>query len=119
MKGKCSICGEEIRSHRSHLNSARANFLKAMRKHQWKKHRNTMIRRIKAGKAKALENPSIQDMVVALKEGPRGALDIYQSWTERQYQYMKNMMDALEPYLPIEIQASWKAIEVFHDELKK
>lgn len=118
MKGKCSICGETIRSHRSEKNSAKANFLKAMRKHQWKKHRTTMISRIKAGKAKARENPSYQDMVSALREGPRAALKVYRSWTERQYQHMKVVMDALEPVLPLELKISWKTLEAIHDELQ-
>lgn len=88
-----------------------------MRKHQWKMHKNTMISRIKAGKAKAAENPSIQDMVAALREGPRSALKIYRSWTERQYQHMKNVMDALEPVLPLEINIAWKTLEAMHDDI--
>ncbi|MBA7702120.1 hypothetical protein ES703_110877 [subsurface metagenome] len=115
MKGTCSICGETIRSRKSTKASAKANFLKAMRKHQWKKHRNTMISRIKAGKAKAAENPSYQDIVSALQEGPRAALKVYGDFTERQYQHMKAMMDALEPILPLEVQIAWKTIEAFHD----
>ncbi len=115
MKGTCSICGETIRSHRSQKNSARANFLKAVRKHQWKKHRNTMISRIKAGKRRAAENPSYQDMVSALLEGPKAALSVYRKWTEKQYQAMKIIMDALEPVLPESVRISWKVIEAFHD----
>lgn len=75
-----------------------------------------MISRIKAGKAKAQENPSVQDMVSALREGPRAALKIYKTWTEKQYKHMKVVMDALEPVLPIEVTASWKALEAIHDE---
>lgn len=88
-----------------------------MRKHQWTKHRNTMISRIKAGKAKAKENPSFQDMVTALREGPRSAIEVYRNWTERQYQTMKAVMDALEPVLPIEIVISWKTLEAIHDDV--
>jgi len=116
MRGTCSICGLEIRSRRSSKASAQANFLKAMRKHQWKIHRNTMISRIKAGKAAAAENPSYQDLVSAMKEGPRAALKVYGDFTERQYQHIKGMMDALEPVLPLEIVIAWKTIEAFHDE---
>ena len=115
MRGHCSICGLEIRSRRSKLASAAANFLKAMRKHQWKMHRNTMISRIKAGKARAIENPSYQDLISALKEGPRAALKIYGDYTERQYQTIKRMMDALETILPTEYVIAWKTIEAFHD----
>ncbi len=118
MKGKCSICGLTIRSRRSSKGSAAANFLKAVRKHQWKMHRNTMISRIKAGKARAAENPSYQDLVTALQKGPRAALKVYGDYTERQYQHIKAMMDALEPVLPIELQIAWRTIEAFHDELQ-
>lgn len=76
-----------------------------------------MISRIKAGKAKAAENPSYQDLVTALREGPRAALKVYGDFTERQYQHIKGMMDALETILPLEIVIAWKAIEAFHDEL--
>ena len=115
MKAKCSMCGVEIRSRRSKHGSAQANLLKAVRKHCWKHHRATMIRKIKAGKAKAAHNPSAQDFIQALQEGPRAALDIYSRYTERQYQHMKNVMDAIEPVLPPVIKASWAAIEAFHD----
>ncbi len=77
-----------------------------------------MIARIKAGKARAAENPSFQDFITALKEGPRAALDVYKSFTEKQYQLMKKVLDALEPVLPPEIVISWKAIEAFHDALE-
>jgi len=74
-----------------------------------------MVRRIKAGKAEAEENPSYQDLVSALQEGPRAALKIYVTYTERQYQRIKGLMDALEGVLPIEVVTSWKAIEALHD----
>lgn len=106
----------EIRSHRSKKNSARTNFLKAMRKHQWGSHRNTMISRIKAGKRRAEENPSVQDLVSALQSGPRAALKVYKQMTDRQYQRMKNVMDALEPLLPLEVQIAWKTLEAIHDD---
>ncbi|GAI10458.1 unnamed protein product [marine sediment metagenome] len=74
-----------------------------------------MISRIKAGKSRAKRNPSYQDIVSALKEGPRAGLKAYKDMTERQYQHMKEMMDALEPILPLEIQIGWRTIEAFHD----
>ena len=115
MKATCSICGTVLRSRRSTKGSARANLLKKVRKHVWKNHRTTMIRRIKAGKAASLNNPSIQDFMSALSEGPRSALDIYLKFTEKQYQLMKRTIDAFEPVLPPEVVISWKAIEAFHD----
>lgn len=118
MKGTCSICGEEIRSHRSEKNSAAANFLKAMRKHQWKKHRNTMIERIKAGKRRSDLNPTVQDFVSALKDAPGRAFTIYQKMKAKDFNTAKQVLDALEPVLPIEIRVTWKAIEAIHDELQ-
>ena len=118
MKGTCSICGEVIRSHRSDKNSARANFLKAMRKHQWKKHRNTMIERIKAGKRQSQMNPTVQDFISALKDAPGRAFSIYQKIKAKDFNTAKQVLDALEPVLPIEIRVTWKAIEAIHDELQ-
>ena len=118
MKGKCSICGETIRSHASHKNTAKANFLKAMRKHQWSRHRNTMISRIKEGKRRSARNPTVQDFVSALQEAPGRAYSIYQKMRERDFELAKAILDALEPILPIEMRATWKAIEAIHDELQ-
>jgi len=117
MKGTCSICGEVIRSHASHRNSAKANFLKAMRKHQWKKHRNTMIERIKAGKRRSEMNPTVQDFISALKGAPGRAFSIYEKMKAKDFATAKQVLDALEPVLPIEIRVTWKAIEAIHDEL--
>ena len=117
MKGTCSICGEVIRSHASSRNSARANFLKAMRKHQWKKHRNTMISRIKAGKQRSDMNPTVQDFISALKEAPARAYSIYNKMKRKDFNLAKQVLDALEPVLPIEMRVTWKAIEAIHDEL--
>jgi len=118
MKGTCSICGEVIRSHASAKNSAKANFLKAMRKHQWKKHRNTMISRIKAGKRRSDMNPTVQDFISALKDAPGRAFSIYQKMKAKDFNTAKQVLDALEPVLPIEIRVTWKAIEAIHDELQ-
>ncbi len=119
MKGKCSICGATIRSHASAKNSARANFLKAVRKHMWKNHRTTMISRIKAGKRRSENNPTVQDFISALQDAPGRAFSIYKELRERDFHIAKQVMDALEPVLPTEIRISWKAIEAIHDELKK
>lgn len=86
-----------------------------MRKHYKIKHPKTLSRRISDGLRRSQENPSYQDMVDALQGGVRDAIGIYKRWTEAQYQHMKRVMDALEPVLPVEIVASWKAIEAFHD----
>jgi len=117
MKGKCSICGEMIRSRRSTKGSARANFLKAMRKHQWKKHRTSMIERIKVGKRRSETNPTVQDFISALKDAPARAYSIYHKMKAKDFLTAKQVLDALEPVLPIEIRLTWKAIEAIHDEL--
>jgi len=74
-----------------------------------------MVRRIKEGKVASAENPSYQDFVTALQEGPRAALKIYRGFTETQYAVLKGVMDALEPILSESIVISWKAIEAIHD----
>jgi len=119
MKGTCSICGATIRSHASTKNSARANFLKAVRKHMWKNHRNTMISRIKAGKKASDQNPTVQDFISALKDSPGRAFKAYQLLRKRDFSIAKQVMDALEPVLPIEMRVTWKAIEAIHDELQQ
>jgi len=108
-KGKCKICGENFAARKP------TTLLSKMSKHRWKDHAAAMSRRIKAGKTLAQENPSYQDLVSALQEGPRAALKIYGDFTERQYQHMKKMMDALEPILPVVVTTSWLAIEALHD----
>lgn len=113
--GKCKTCGETIRSRKSDKNSAKANFLSAVRRHYKKKHPKTLSRRISQGLKASQENPSVQDMVNALRSGVRASLQVYGKYTEAQYQRMKVVMDALEPYLPAEIVLSWKALEAIHD----
>ena len=74
-----------------------------------------MKRRIREGKASSALNPSIQDLVSALLEGPRAALKVYGDFTERQYQNTKAVMDAVETLLPPEVVIAWKTIEAVHD----
>jgi hypothetical protein len=118
MKGTCSICGMVIRSHASSKNSAKANFIKAMRKHQWNNHRNTMISRIKAGKRRSENNPSIQDFITALQGAPQRAMQIYMELRKKDWMKLKTILDAMEPIMPVEMLATWKAIEAMHDTLK-
>ncbi len=118
VQGKCRTCGEAIRSRVSSKASAQANFLKAVKRHYKKKHPNTISRRISKGLKASNENPSYQDFITALQGGVRGALKVYGDMTDRQYRHMKQTMDALEPVLPLEILASWKAVEALHDHLK-
>lgn len=115
MKGTCSLCGLVIRSHASSKNSAKANFLKAMRKHQWKNHRTSMISRIKAGKRASTNNPTIQDFITALQGAPQRAIAIYEDLRAKDWIQLKRVLDAMEPIMPVEMRATWKAIEAFHD----
>ncbi len=85
----------------------------------WKYHRNTMISRIKAGKRRSEENPTIQDFISALKEAPGRAFSIYKKLQKRDFRIAKQVMDALETIMPIEMRATWKAIEAIHDELQQ
>lgn len=108
-RGTCKNCRETFAAR------SPSALLAKMSKHRWKKHENWMIRRIKEGKQASEMNPSYQDLVSALQEGPRAALKIYGDYTERQYQNIKGLMDALEGILPIDVVVSWKAIEALHD----
>ena len=114
--GHCKTCGEEIRSRRSDKNSAQANFLGAVRRHYRKKHKNTLGLRISRGLRSSGNNPSMQDMTTALLDGPRAALGVYKKYTEKQYQQMKKVLDAIEPILPDNMRFAWKFIEALHDE---
>lgn len=115
MKGTCSICGKEIRTHASKIRTARQNFLIAMRKHQWGEHRNTMISRIKAGKKRSDDNPTVQDFISALQGAPQRAIAIYEDLRGKDWMKLKRVMDAIETLLPVEALATWKAIEAVHD----
>ena len=110
-KAECSQCPDIFRAR------SRTALLHKIRKHIWKEHRSWMIRRIRAGKRASQDNPSLQDLVTALKEAPTRAIGIYRVMTEAQYRYTKTVMDSMEPILPIEVRASWKIIEAIHDEL--
>lgn len=110
IKATCSICGETFSSR------TRTASIRKIGDHWRKKHPEALSRRIKAGKRMAEENPSIQDFVTALREAPRDAIRIYSTWTEFQYRTTKKYMDAFEVILPEGVKASWKLIEVFHDE---
>jgi hypothetical protein len=119
MRGKCSICGAIIRSRRSDKHSAKANFLKAVRRHMWKNHRTTMISRIKAGKGSDSDNPTVQDFISALQGAPQRAIMVYNELRKKDWIKLKQVMDAMEPIMPVEMRATWKAIEAMHDTLGK
>jgi hypothetical protein len=101
----------EIRSHASTKNSAKANFLKAMRKHQWNMHRNTMISRIKAGKAfsKIARDPI--RFIVLLQDNPVLASNYLKNITLAQRRSVRDSTNELKDILPEETWTMWKLIE--------
>ena len=90
----------EIRSHASAKNSAKANFLKAMRKHQWKMHRNTMISRIKAGKAFSTISRDPIKFVVMLQNNPEMSSTYLKRLTPSSRNYVREAMNELKEILP-------------------
>ncbi|MBA7704972.1 hypothetical protein ES703_113795 [subsurface metagenome] len=78
-----------------------------------------MISRIKTGKKASDQNPTVQDFISALKDSPGRAFKAYQLLRKRDFSIAKQVMDALEPVLPIEMRVTWKAIEAIHDELQQ
>jgi len=74
-----------------------------------------MKRRIREGKAESEDNPTVQDFIVALQEAPGRAMEIYETLRERDWMKLKRVLDAIESLMPIEMRATWKAIEAFHD----
>jgi len=115
LQARCSFCGMIIQSRASSKNSARTNLLKAVRKHIWKNHRTAMIGRMKAGKRTANDNPTVQDFISALQGAPQRAILVYQELRKRDWIQLKQVMDAMEGIMPVEMRATWKAIEAFHD----
>lgn len=108
----CKTCGEELRAR------ARDTLMSKLSKHIWKNHRSMMIRRIKAGLRESDQNPTIQDFITALKENASRAFRIYKEFRKRDYMVLKRTMDALEPFLPLEIKVAWKTIESIADETR-
>ncbi|MBA7709052.1 hypothetical protein ES703_117959 [subsurface metagenome] len=114
-KAKCSQCGRMMRR------KTRSELLSALRKHLWKDHRNWMVARIKAGKRNAEQNnPSIQDVVQAIQKGStRAAHAVAGQMTEGRYQQVKQVMDAVQPLLPLKAALAWEGVEAVHDIVKR
>jgi len=74
-----------------------------------------MKRRIREGKAESEDNPTIQDFIAALQEAPGRAMEIYETLRERDWMKLKRVLDAIEGLMSVEMLATWKAIEAFHD----
>ena len=112
-KGTCKNCRETFAAR------SPSKLLSKMSKHRWKKHENWMIRRIRDGKASSEENPTIQDFIAALQEAPGRAIEIYEELRERDWIKLKRVLDAIEGLMSIEMLATWKAVEAFHDHRSK
>ena len=105
----CKTCGKRLGARSKNV------LMSKLSKHIWKKHPAMMKRRIKAGMAKSDHNPTIQDFIEALKENAGRAFTIYKEFRKRDYMVLKRTMDALEPYLPVDIKVAWKTIESIAD----
>lgn len=106
---RCSQCKYVARAR------TKTAMLNKIRKHLWKKHRNWMISRIKAGKRRSKNNPVDLEMIKAIQNGSREALKTFKQLTEKQYQKVKKMMDALEPILPEETKTIWNFLKITHE----
>lgn len=105
----CSVCGEVFRSR------TRPNSIRKIGKHWRKEHPEALSRRIKEGKRTSLDNPTVQDFIVALREAPGRALDAYAELRKKDWIQLKKVMDAMEPFLPEDMKVSWKFVEAVHD----
>lgn len=114
-KARCSQCGKIMRR------TTRTDLLSALRKHLWGKHRSWMVSRIKAGKKKAeATNPSIQDLIQAVEKGSARAVHaIVKLYSEKRYQQVKVVMDAVSVLLPLKARLAWEGAEVAHDIYKR
>lgn len=74
-----------------------------------------MRRRIREGKALSEDNPTVQDFISALQESPGRAIEIYEELRARDWMKLKRVLDAVEVLMPVEMLATWRAIEAFHD----
>ena len=74
-----------------------------------------MISRIKAGKARSEDNPTIQDFIQALQGAPQRAIAVYEELRKKDWMKLKRVMDAIETLLPLEALATWRAVEAVHD----
>lgn len=83
-----------------------------------KEHRGQLSRKIKQGRQKVFDNPSLQDFFTELSKSARSAYQIVSEYGERGYHYVKEVMDVVEPFLPEEIREKWRAVEAIHDAIQ-
>ncbi len=103
----CSRCKLKMRAY------TRSKLLSVLREHLWKKHRAWMVSRIKAGKAKAVGNPSIVGLLRDLATGD--FIPGYKKYKRSHYEALKPALDILSKHLPPVMQAAWKAVDRLAD----
>ena len=76
-----------------------------------------MITRIKAGRRSAEQsNPSIQDLIQAIQKGSsRAGQAVAKQMTEARYRQVKQVMDAVQPVLPLKAQLAWEGVEAAYE----
>lgn len=114
-KAECSQCGRVFRQ------KSVTDMLAAIRAHIWKEHKVWMVGKIKSGLRRARgNNPSIQDLVSAIKTGSvRASTSVSHLMTEKRYQQAKLVLDVLESEMPNKMKLAWNAAEAVHDILKR
>lgn len=70
-----------------------------MNKHQWKMHRNTMISRIKAGKASESDNPNLAEFFEAVTKGITEAVKWFGKATKKSRKKTIKQVRYIKPFL--------------------
>lgn len=52
---------------------------------------------------------------MALQGAPHRAIEVYEELRKRDWMKLKRVLDAMEPIMPVQMLATWKAVEAFHD----
>lgn len=107
----CSQCKEELRA------MTRPNLLEKLRKHLWSKHRNWMVKRIKAGRSGSKDNPVVLRLLRDLASGD--FIPSYKAYKRENYERLKPTLDILAPLLPKEIQLAWKVVDKLAEKIYK
>jgi len=93
----------------------RSELLSALRKHLWGKHSAWMKSRIKAGKAKAANNPGVIALMRDIVTGD--VIPGYRKYKRSHYLAIKPIMDVLVEYLPPQVKGAWLVVDKLADKL--
>ncbi|MBA7709298.1 hypothetical protein ES703_118212 [subsurface metagenome] len=107
----CSQCKAKFRA------KTRTKLLSVLRKHLWKLHRAWMIKRIKAGKAKAVGNPNIVGLLRDLATGD--FIPGYKKYKRDTYLALKPALDILAKHMPPAMQVAWKLVDTLAERIYK